>query len=405
MSDNQFLKSVKMASSDAKDKDPLFKLWQKIEKHQKRNANLKTKIKKLYEQFSLEVTPVEQKQSLAIAEQIRVLTPFVSRKTLSGYEREELINWLHQDLDYLSQNPFSADIDIRLLEINLDKEIGVINNHKINKLTAEDLDDLRQTISFNVSPDLELSDDDLRAIAADPEKLMDFLEKLDTQSENDNDEFFDDNDELFDDEDEFESSFFNDFYNQQQEYFTQENEKNNQHQATLERLFKGSQLSKMYKRLAAKLHPDKEQDPDKKQFKHQLMQQLSQARKDKDGFTIVQIYLQNFDDDVVFDSVTLDNLLPLLRAKVAELNEEYTDIKEQEDIQTVVWHKFNGRSKAIIAKNIQQHIQVLEDECTQISADIASYRTVKDIKHTLRLRRQKYEMEMFESMAFDSTPF
>jgi len=404
MSDNQFLKSVKMASSDSKDKDPLFELWQKIEKHQKRNANLKTKIKKLFEQFSLEVTPVEQKQSLAIAEQIRVLTPFVSRKTLSGYEREELINWLHQDLDYLSQNPFSAEIDIRLLETNLDKEIGIINNHKINKLTAEDLDDLRQTLSLNVSPDLELSDDDLRAIAADPEKLMEFLEKLEPESENDNDDFFDDEDEFLE-EDEFESSFFNDFYSQHQEYFTQENDKNNQHQATLERLFKGSQLSKMYKRLAAKLHPDKEQDPDKKQYKHQLMQQLSQARKDKDGFTIVQIYLQHFNDDVVFDSVTLDNLLPLLRAKVSELNEEYSDIKEQEDIQTVVWHKFNGRSKAIIAKNIQKHIQVLEDECTQINTDIASYRTVKDIKHTLRLRRQEYEMEMFESMEFDSIPF
>lgn len=45
------------------------------------------------------------------------------------------------------------------------------------------------------------------------------------------------------------------------------------------------------------------------------MQQLGQARKTKDGFSLLQLYITYIDDDVDFDEQTKANLIPLLKIK------------------------------------------------------------------------------------------
>ena len=104
-------------------------------------------------------------------------------------------------------------------------------------------------------------------------------------------------------------------------------------QKDLDKLFKGGQLNKIYKRLASLLHPDKEQDPVKKAQKHVIMQTLSAARKNKDAFTLIQLYQTHINDGAfLFDSDTLTSMLTLLRAKSHRLDDELHAEKSNSDV-------------------------------------------------------------------------
>ncbi len=394
MTQSNFLSAVKTENKDKAPLTSLQHLWQKIEKYQKRNANTEKKIAKLYAQFQQEVEPTEHKSAECIAAQISHLTQFITRKTLNANERNELLDWIHEDLNYLRSHPFIGDIKIELLQQDIDEKINEINRHTVSNFDSEELGRLREMIHYEFDGALTLTDEELLEVAADPSKLAKHIEKLEAEIDLDDEEsdFFGD---PIADDDEEDMSFFDDLFKQQHEYFHQQDQKEQKQQLELERLFKGSQLNKMYKRLAAKLHPDKEQDPIKKQEKHQLMQQLSDARKNKDGFTLLQLYLHNFDDDMEFDSKTMENLAPLLQAKIAQLNEEHQEIKNNNKPETLVWRQFNGRSKAIVAKNMAEHISALQSECTQINELLENCTTVKNMKKTLKSRMHNNSMLNF----------
>lgn len=116
------------------------------------------------------------------------------------------------------------------------------------------------------------------------------------------------------------------------------------------------------------------------------MQQLGEARKAKDGFTLLQLYIMHFDDDVDFDAETKANLIPLLQNKIAELNKQHRQQKEGNDPHSLVWRKFNGRSKAQIKLNFTNHIAALHDECDEISERLGYCTSVKLLKEELNDR-------------------
>ena len=133
------------------------------------------------------------------------------------------------------------------------------------------------------------------------------------------------------------------------------------------------------------------------------MQQLGEARKAKDGFTLLQLYITHFDDDVDFDEETKANLVPLLQNKIAELNALHRRQKEGNDEHTLVWRKFNGRSKAQIKENFADHIAALNNECDEITERLSYCTTVKVLKEELNDRiLDKRHMPMSLEAAFES---
>jgi len=104
-------------------------------------------------------------------------------------------------------------------------------------------------------PGLELTDEQLKEITLDPKLLYQHLDEqgLGDNAEhepNSTDEAFNAGDAYSDDED------WDDFFDQY-EHFDRDEIKQQKTNSKLEKLFKSSQLNKMYKRLASKLHPDK----------------------------------------------------------------------------------------------------------------------------------------------------
>ena len=132
------------------------------------------------------------------------------------------------------------------------------------------------------------------------------------------------------------------------------------------------------------------------------MQALAEARQHKDGFTILQLYLQHFDDDPSFDQDTLNSLLPLLEEKLHTLNIEYQELQNNDRIETLVWHKFKARSKKQIQQNMQDHCVELQTESQEMDAFIRSCSTVKNIKGELRRRLNEEKFNPFDDFDLDS---
>ena len=158
-------------------------------------------------------------------------------------------------------------------------------------------------------------------------------------------------------------------------------------QRDLDKLFKGGQLNKIYKRLASLLHPDKEQDPVKKAQKHVIMQTLSAARKNKDAFTLIQLYQTHINDGAfLFDSDTLTSMLTLLRAKSHRLDDELHAEKSNSDVSSLVWRKFSERSNKLTEQNFKTHISALKREYREQKSIMQQNQTVAKMKKLLQER-------------------
>jgi len=362
-------------------------LWGKVEKHKKRNANFCKKTDVLFEKFKFIAMPYEQKMAQKIAAQIEHLITFIPKKSLSDTQREELLEWIVSDIDYLMVHPFAENIDIPILQNKVEDALNQLNESNDNKVDAIDdsvIDDeaieaLQDMLDIKFNGDIKLSREELISIIKDPSLLEEYLTKhyenitkehADyTSHDSDNDGSFNNN-------------------NDQHDYF--EKHTGSVDPAVLEKFFKESQLNKMYKRLASKLHPDKENDEAKKLIKHDLMQQLAKARKDKDVFTIFTLYHEHIGEESFnFDDETIAAIELLLNQKVSELNYELRELKSSDTIECIVWRNFNGRSNKITEQNIENHANQLKDEFDSINQFLATTTTVKAIKVELNKRIKK----------------
>ena len=97
-----------------------------------------------------------------------------------------------------------------------------------------------------------------------------------------------------------------------EDFFSQADDENHSepshHQAS-DALYSDKQITKLYRQLAKQLHPDKETDEEKKSEKSALMQQLSQAKKDKDVVALFILAQQHLlQNKMVIDEDMLERL-------------------------------------------------------------------------------------------------
>ncbi|MEZ9922341.1 J domain-containing protein, partial [Vibrio breoganii] len=116
------------------------------------------------------------------------------------------------------------------------------------------------------------------------------------------------------------------------------------------------QMTKLYRQLAKRLHPDKETDNNKKAEKSALMQQLSQAKKEKDVVALLLMAQQHLPDhEMVMDSDMIARLQATLKEKIWHLNQEYQELKHGHDLKSIIWDRFGGGNKASRAKGLEQY--------------------------------------------------
>lgn len=381
------LSKFKSKNEAIKPSNKLSSLWLKIEKHQKRNENFSKKTAQLFDKFTQDALPYEQKQAEIIATQVEHLTGFISKKSLSETQREELLNWIESDIEYLDSHPFAKNINTSNLREKVNIELTLLAKILDQKVDDESIAQLQDMLDDMFNGEMQLDRDELINIIKNPDQLEKHLKDF---CENIQEPYTHSDDNI----DQSNESFENDDYYQDYEDFGKHIGPKNSD--TLEKLFKGSQLNKMYKRLASKLHPDKENDPAKKLIKHDLMQQLATARNNKDVFTLLTLYHEHIKDDSFnFDIDTISAIESLLTQKVSELNYELRELKSSCTPENIVWKNFNGRSNKITSQNINNHINQLKDEYALMNQFITNTKTVKALKTELSARIKQRKSSSF----------
>tara|TARA_R110002124_G_scaffold218136_1_gene384018 strand:- start:53039 stop:54253 length:1215 start_codon:yes stop_codon:yes gene_type:complete len=382
------LSKFSAANEKHKPSSKLSSLWIKIEKHRKRNANFTKKRTKLFEKFKQEALPSEQRLADVITAQVEHLIHFLSKKSLTDKQRDELLMWISSDIDYLAVHPFAVGLDVADLRDKINAELTLLTENLEQAVDEDSIAELANMLDEMFDGEMQFDRDTLIELIKNPaliqEHIQRFHEKMNEEAAAEDDEY----------SAEFDEDFEEDFDYQHYQSFSKRNSK--QELGILEKLFKGSQLNKMYKRLASKLHPDKENNATKKAIKHDLMQQLASARENKDVFTLLTLYHEHIDDDSFnFDAETLTAIEALLSKKVRELNAELKELKSADTPEAIVWDNFSGRSNKITTENIAAHADRIEDEVASINQFIASTTTLKILKIKLNSRIKDRQASSF----------
>lgn len=360
-------------SSSPKQKNKLNQLWEDVEKKQRRIDRYQAKLDDFYHDFKASTEKQERAVCRATEKWIHRLISFIPRKTIKGPQREALYDWIQEELTILESNPFNPVDSIALRE-SFNQALFALPSNKadVDVMTEDQIEAFREEMFMMLGYELDISDDELMAMVKDPQKFHDYLQSV--MAEKSQEEHAAEDDIDWGGED----------------FFSQANDDNHfepsHHQAS-DALYSDKQITKLYRQLAKQLHPDKETDEEKKSEKSALMQQLSQAKKDKDVVALFMLAQQHLPDhEMVMDEDMLERLKMTLTEKIEQLNLDYQDLKHGGDIKNIIWQRFGGGNKASRQKGLREYREHLKKESQELLAQSQEIKTVKQMQERLKKR-------------------
>jgi hypothetical protein len=387
------------ASSKSESKvelSPFAKKWAQIEKKQKRNDNFKIKREALYETFKKDVLPKEQQYCEAIGTEVRHLLTFMPHKSLTQWQRDELLTWIENDIEALTSNPFCDPQLAHQLRVEYSNTMmQTLVKAPKDRISEQELDELRMFTEVFFGDDKTFTQEQLETFLRDPAQLkqlmMDYTESkvMDDNIDEDDETASDGSFEFHDD-----TELDDDTAHEQQH-----GRRKQKYKDSLKSMFDGSQLNKIYKLLANKLHPDKESDPQLKAERSELMSELAKAKKKQDGFTIIQMFQQYLPEKAAgFSPDLTESMRWLLNVKMHELDTELNELKSGSDLPGMIWQRLGANSKKKINDNLQHHLQDIITREHDIDITISEIQTVKTMKQYLT---ELYEDNNYGPYGFD----
>jgi hypothetical protein len=378
---------------------PFAKKWAQIEKKQKRNDNFKVKLKALYARFQSDILPIERQWCESMAQQIHHLIPFLKRKSLAKWQREELQMWIEETLDDVCTNPFCPPDLMEALRSQYNDALGeMLVKRSKDDVDESELEELREFTEEFFAGSKEFTDEQLAAFLCDPASLQKLMMAFIEEKAQGIDEDDEENDGFFGQKNQHDDDEF-DFEHHQQSKPSRADQ--------LKSMFNASEINKIYKALANRLHPDKEPNPQLKAYKSELMAQLAKAKKGNDVFIIIQMYQQHMPEKASeFSPDMSKSMVELLNVKLHDLDAEMTRLKTQDGLPSMIWQKLGAPGKKKIEQKISDHIKGLRGSQRSIGRFINEVTTVKKMKDCLAERYDNRpelagEMdELFEALDF-----
>ena len=361
------LTSLTATQSATPKKSKLNKLWSDIDKKRQRNQRHQAKLDKFYQEFKASTESSEHAVCIAAEAWIEHLISFIPRKTIKGTQREALYDCLQEELAILESNPFNPVNTNDLREAFNQALFTDASNRPVpHEIPIEEIEAFRQELEMMMGDDLGLSNEELIEMVREPHKFQSYLqeyvaEKMDAGDEEDIDWGAED--------------FFSN-----QEFDVSSS-------PTSQALYSDKQMTKLYRQLAKQLHPDKETDGTKKAEKSALMQQLSQAKKEKDVVALLLMAQQYLPEhEMVMDDQLLARLEATLKEKVVQLDNEFQELKCGGSLESLVWSKFGGGNKATRERQLSKYRDTLQQEAKELHQRCQEVRTVKQLKQHLNDR-------------------
>lgn len=367
----------------------LQSIWTEIEKKQRRNSRYEEKVTHFFNDFQTQFADKEAEVCVEMEALALHLISFIQNKSMNEQEKENVHHWIDEIIFDLESNPFRKN-DISALKR---KAHGMLfQSIKENDQEEEFFETMRphfEAMMEEVSGEKHtLSDEEVKRLFEDPSRFYDILKEKTKEKASQDDDF--NNEFDFSDEECFDEPS-DDRYDKKEDTEKFEN------------FFNTKFMTKLYRQLAKQFHPDKEIELAKKEEKNELMQQLSQAKKEKDTFAMLLMAQQWLPDfEMNLDDAAINSLEATLKTKVAHLNHHHRKMQDRNDVVGLVWQRFGGGSKKTQQLKFGKHVQTLNNEKKNIQSQCATLNSVKAMRKALRLRENSsYFDDIFKDIKFN----
>lgn len=342
--------------------------WDKVAQYERRNEKAVVKVNALYQEYEQKVMPHDRKMGDTRCHWLRHLMSFLDSKELKRKDRTLLFEYIDEQLSQMQGFPFFYDPDmLRSLTERLD-QYGEALFHKERKQALEQIcREFGLMMKAAFGEDVEIPHSQLREALNSGnqdamEQLFEQLREEYAASQAGRDDGHGEK------EPEWRDFEFN--------YSPDENAST----SIIREIFRGGQLSKIYRQIARVVHPDREQDPLKKEEKHELMQKLVKARNDGDVVTLVTMYGELVPDgDILLDSDALRHVDHLLSMRLRILNDTHREIFNAQGLKTCVWKQFSASSKKQTREKMALYIRDVHNGIKQVEKDIQHFNTPRKV--------------------------
>lgn len=341
------------------------RLWEQVKKKQKRNDKLKLEMDELVQVYNKTVLPKEKEYEQPLCALIQKLITFYSRKSLAVWQRDELEIWFTEVLQQLAQyNSEKAQFFAGKFEI-------VFAAHK--GMSVQDIED--NEAKFEA--ELEAIMEEMKTMGAENDSS--------SGQQNPDDDIFGFNHE---EQGNYKSTFDEfDFEQFSEEAFNQSNPKLRPKQLINEKWIRN-----LFRRTARALHPDKEQDPVKRDHKQALMGELLNARDNQDVMTMMLMYNQHVDDsELALGEDEMNSLCDMLQQQHHQLDIARWDIIQQSPLHEALHETLHSASKKARDKKLKQHLENVQDGIDNQLEVIDYLRNLSRLKEVLEDRADRFE--------------
>jgi hypothetical protein len=343
-------------------------LWNKIEKCEQRNAKAEIKVDKLYDDYNSVLFPHEKRYGESHCALVAHLLSFVPSGDLRKRDRLHLLEYLsdHMDKMYAASHIYDLSV-VESIRKGIDKYYEKYFSKERQQAIDSEYDEMKDMLSMALGEEVDLPDEALKEaiVSGDFAKVSSLLEEAKRS-------YMENNKQEDEDWDDFE---FN--------YYHREDDESSK----VKEIFKGSQLNKMYKKIANIIHPDKEQDDDKKAQKHKQMQLLIEAKRNSDVFTLIKMYQEFVPDGEYFlDDDAMEHVEHLLQMQVQKLNQAHREIFSGQGHKSYVWKSYSSTSRKRSLQKMDAHVFEIERHISAMDNKVAQLDTAKKIKKQLLSR-------------------
>ncbi len=349
--------------------------WERVQKLQKKNENRQAELNKLVENVAPRIETVERKVATSFRLQAEKIFTFLGRKSLPVWCKEELLDWLLDILETLDVHPFIDHMELspiyqqaqeifEILEPECPPEYEDFFDHTAHQQTHKKSKAERKTEQHRSAPIDDMFDD----LFNDPD-LQQAME----------------------DEQEAEDPF-EDFFTEWENMFDEAEQEQKDKNSALNKLLRSSNINKMFRKIARILHPDKEQDPAKKELRHQQMSELLKARDDKNITSLFGLYAEHVGTAPLEElGEDLESATQLLKHQAQELREQQQDWDVNSPLEAYIAHHFGehaGKRPATLERHLAKHNKALQSLVEKIQNSLDNMSSIRAIKPMLEERRR-----------------
>lgn len=299
--------------------------WKRVQALQAQNLQLQQEVA----QFATAVIPRIAPAELAFAQSnyhlAQKLLSFAGRKSLSRWQRAQLLHWIAQILEQLSDQPFAAGLDVEALYCQLECLEPPADGRDAR------LDDTQHEHAAIDEP----FEDDVRAGT----------------------------------------------HNHEQEPFRQPQAR------AIKELLRSSSINKMFRKIASAIHPDRERHPHGKLLRNTQMVELIRARDEQDIPAIFTLYQQCIGASPV-DAITDDfePVITLLRCQVERLRGDRKRVIHANPLHGALYQRFYHKSPAKVDRVVNAHVLGVQRDAQSLLRATRCITTLSRLKALLEER-------------------